>query len=203
MPRRASTPGESIEGLCDAMERYFDTLRDAGFELSAHVLAPQPEKDIAALERKLELELPADLRAFLRRGLRGARGSIEDGDELASFGFDFLGCKTIVKTTQMLREVGEELDDDDEHGQLVARGVALTFEEPQLLWAGELVHFSFRNPPLRVGKSFSGFLRDYLASGCFRSHSFALAWKRVAEYVPLRVAPSKNAWVKAYEKQFA
>jgi hypothetical protein len=45
-------------------------------------------------------------------------------------------------------------------------------------------------------------LRDYLASGCFRSHSFALAWKRVGESVPLRVAPSKNAWVKAYKKQF-
>ncbi len=131
----------SVEELCTAIEGYFQTLRDAGVELSEEVLEPQSDKQIATLEKKLAVELPPDLRAFLRRGLQGATASFEEGD-------------------------------------------------------------SFRNPPLRVAASFHAFLRDWLASGCFGSHSFDLAWKHVKEHLPLAIPPSKNAWVKAYKKQF-
>ena len=196
--------GHSIEDLCSAIEGYFEALRLAGFDLHDQILPPQPDKNVAALEKKLGAPLPQDLRVFLRRGLRGARGSIEEGGAFASIGFDFIDCKAMEKTTRMLRKIAEETIDDEEdpHAELVRDGVALTYAEPQLLLAGGVHHFSFRNPPLRVGASFGEFLRDWLASGCFCSHAFDLAWRHVKKHVPLAIPPAKNAWLRAYGKQF-
>jgi hypothetical protein len=103
----------------------------------------------------------------------------------------------------MLRKVAAESGADDEHARVIRSGVALTFSEPELVLSGGAVyHFSFRNPLLKIAKSFSEFLEHYAASGCFSSHEFPALWKIVSAEVPLAIAPNKNLWVSAYKKQF-
>lgn len=87
-----------------------------------------------------------------------------------------------------------------EHGDLVRSGVALTYEEPEILWAPSGVYsFSFRNPIHKVASSFTELLEGWLASGCFSSHDFDAAWEKTRAFVPAgSVSPDKNPWVVAY-----
>ncbi len=87
-----------------------------------------------------------------------------------------------------------------EHAEIVREGVALTFEEPQLVWTPRGVYsFSFRNPVCRVSASWSEFLGDWLASGAFRSHDIDGALAVTAPFLPAgSVAPEENRWLKAY-----
>ena len=89
------------------------------------------------------------------------------------------------------------------HAALIRRGVAVTYQEPQLVVADDGVyHFSYRNPLLRVASSWDEFLENWPAAGCFSSHSFDALWKKVKTRVPAQIPPSKNVWVRAYRKQF-
>ncbi len=196
--------GGSIAETGAGIEAYFDALRGGGFELTDAVLPPQPAVAIADIEKKLSTSLPADVKAFLSRGLRAGAGSLEDGERFAGIGFDWLGAKKIVTSTTMLRKIAADTidDEDDPHAKIVRAGVALTWSEPQIVVADAVYHFSFRNPVLRVADSFGEFLSAWLAAGCFGSHDFDLLWRRVKAQVPAGVPPAKNPWVKAYKKQF-
>ena len=185
-----------IARLCSAIERYFDRLREAGFKLYNAELKPQSAAAISGMEKKLGIALPADARAFFGRGLRAATGSVEDGDRFASIGFNWLDATHATRHTEMLRGVG----DSGEHGALIGRGVALTYEEPEIVLAGSVWHFSFRNPLLEIGGSLTEFLEGWLASGCFASHDAALVAERAGHLVPIK--PAKNVWLDAYRRQF-
>ena len=204
--KTARSGAASVGAVCGAIEELFDSLRATeipGLHIRQERLAPQSASALSSLETKLDLVIPDDLRAFLSRGLRHGGGAMENGERFVSLGFDFMDARGIVRTTQMLRKIAG--GDDDEHAALLAQGIALTSEEPQLVSSGGAVyHFSFRNPVLRVADSFQQFLAHYLASGCFCSHEFGLAWPIVKDYVPdgFGIPPSRNVWLKAYEEQF-
>jgi hypothetical protein len=166
-------------------------------------ITPQSATAIASIESKLSVRLPADVKAFLARGFRVAHGSVKDGERFAGMGFDFLDAKGIIKHTLMLRDAAKHCGEGDPHAAVIAKGVALTYSEPELVMAVDGVHhFSFRNNLLRVAGTFTEFLEHYLASGCFGSHDFDLHWKRVKAHVPIDIPPARNTWVKAYKKQF-
>lgn len=194
---------EKVGQICGLIERYFDKLQSSGMELYGEAIPPQSPEALASLEAELGVTLPADVRAFLSRGLEAKTGSIEEGDAFASLGFEFLDASQIVEHTQMLREIAEDPDEDDGHASVILNGFAITYEEPELVVTPEGVyHFSFRNPLLHVADSFEQFLEHWLASGCFGSHDFAALWSRVEEHVPVRIPPSENLWVQAYRRQF-
>lgn len=189
-----------VPRLCTAIEAYFDALRDAGFALYDASLTPQTATAISGIESGLGLELPADVRVFLGRGLRACTGSVEEGERFASIGFNWLDARHIVRHTEMLRGVAGS--DDDEHGALINRGFALTYSEPELVVAGSVWHFSFRNPLLEVGRSFTEFLAGWLGSGCFCSHDSALLAERTGHLIPAELRPARNSWLEAYRRQF-
>ena len=142
---------------------------------------------------------PPDLRAFLSRGLRSARGGIDE--PFASLGFDFVDAETIVEHTQRLRDAAGE--GEEEHAQVIRNGVAVTYSEPVLVVTNDGVyHFSFRNPLLQIAPSWADFLDAWLASGCFGSHSFESLWAKVGSYAKCPIKPAQSSWVKAYKKQF-
>ena len=192
--------GGDVRATCDAIERYVGALKTDGvLALRPSVLKPQKPTAIASAEAKLGTPFPADLKAFLTRGLRAAEGKLDE--PYAHLGFDFLDVAGIVKNTASAREIAG--DGDDEHAALIRRGIAVTFAEPQLVVTDDGVwHFSFRNPPLRVAPSWAGFLTHWLAAGCFGSHSFTGLWAKVRKHVPVAITPAKNTWVRAYRKQF-
>lgn len=197
--------GDPVAAACEAIEAYFQALRTAeslSMDLCNQVLAPQKAASLKKAQQELGMTFPEDLRAFLTRGLRAATGAVEE--PFASLGFDFLDCGALVKHTQMLRKAAaDHLDEDDEHAELISEGVAVTATEPYLVVTTRGVwHFSFRNPLLQVAPSWTAFLTHWLASGCFRSHSFASLWSQVGAYVPIKIAPAKNTWLRAYKKQF-
>lgn len=196
---------DPVAAVCTAIEAYFQALRTAenlSLDLCNQLLAPQTASVLKKAERELGMTFPADLKAFLSRGLRAATCAVEE--PFASLGFDFLDCGALVKHTRMLRKAADDhLDEDDKHAELIREGVAVTSTEPYLVVTVDGVwHFSFRNPLLQVAPSWAAFLTHWLASGCFCSHSFTSLWRRVGAYVPLKIAPAKNTWLRAYEKQF-
>ncbi len=187
-----------MNDLCEKIETFFQKLQASGeVEVYDDSLEPSSEEDIAALEAGLGAKLPADVRAWFARGCKAYTGSIDE--PFASIGFAFLGAARALEHTKMLRENASE-DEDDEHAEIIRAGVALTFEEPELVVTPDGVYsFSFRNPVLRVAASWREFLESWLASGAFSSHDFDAAWAKTAPFVPEgSVAPEQNAWVKAY-----
>lgn len=185
-----------VARVCGAIERYFDALRGAGFRLYDAALKPQSAAAITGLETALGVELPADARVFFGRGLRAATGSIEDGDRFASIGFNWLDVSFAIRHTSMLRGVA----DGGDHGAVIDRGVALTYEEPELVLAGSVWHFSFRNPLLEVAGSLTEFLECWLEAGCFASHDVDLVRERTSGLTPTRMV--RNRWIEAYRSQF-
>jgi hypothetical protein len=198
MARRTS----GIEDIAAQVEQFGQRIKNApGLEIRPCVLKPSSLTAIAAVERKLGLTLPDDVKAFLRRGLKGVEGSIQE--PFASIGFDFLDARQTIEHTRMLREVAADLPDGDAHARVIRSGIALTHEEPELVFSrNALYHFSFRNPLLKIAGSFSEFLRHYLAAGCFSTHDFCALWKVVSPHVPIAIPPAKNVWVRAYQRQF-
>lgn len=189
-----------IGKIASLIEAYGETLKSVrGLHVTPHVLRPSSEQAIAAAEKKLGVTLPADVKSFLGRGLRGFEGARDD-EPFATVGFDFLDAEGIVEQTEMMRDCA---GDEDDHAAVIRNGVALTYSEPELVWSGEtLYHFSFRNPLLEIAGSFSEFLEHYLASGCFSSHAFPALWKMVSSHVPISIPMDNNLWVIAYKKQF-
>jgi hypothetical protein len=203
-PAAALDPGAAVISTCDDVERYLDRLlatKIPGLHVQEQVLRPQKPSAIDAAEKKLGAPFPADVRAFLQRGLRHPHGGTDD-EPAGLLGFDFLPADKVVKITVILRQAAGG-DPGGPHAALVHRGVALTWSEPQLLVAsGGVYHFSYRNPVLRVASSWSDFLASWLAAGCFSSHAFAALWKKVGPVSASDVPPGRNPWVKAYRKQF-
>ena len=205
-PSPSAEKGGGVDATCAAIEQYTERLLAAkipGLDLRACSLAPQKATAIAAAEKKLGAPLPRDLVAFLARGLSYPSGSVDE--PFAAMGFDFLDASKIAGHTAMLRKVADDTieDEADEHASLIRRGVAVTYEEPELVVAPDGVyHFSYRNPVLKVASSWSAFLAAWLASGCFASHSFDSLWKKVKPHVTANVPPAKNPWLRAYKKQF-
>jgi len=195
-------PKAGIAMMTSVIEAFSEKVMGlSALSLQRSVLKPSSPAAIALLEKRLRVTLPPDVKTFLERGLKSARGSVDE--PFASMGFDFLDAKGILEHTEMLRKVAAESDDDDEHAAVIREGVALTYSEPELVWSGgALYHFSFRNPLLRVAKSLSEFLEHYVASGCFCSHDFRALWKVVGPHVPIAITPAKNVWLSAYKKQF-
>jgi hypothetical protein len=195
---------QSVEATCAKIEALCESLLAVeipGVELGDETLEPQSAAALTALEDQLGTALPPDVRTFLGRGLCYPRGMIEVGERFASLGFTFLEAPQIVEHTQMLREVGKSALDP--HASIIARGLALTYEEPQIVVSdGVVYHFSFRNPMLRVTDSFETFLAHWLASGCFGSHDFGLAWEALKSHVPEIISPENNCWIRAYKSQF-
>jgi hypothetical protein len=196
----------TVDASCTLIEAYFDALAAAkpdGLALYARVLKPQSATALGALEAKLATELPADVRAFLARGLRAQQGSLNA--PFAGIGFDFLDAAGIGKHTAMLRQIADDTcASDDAHAALIRRGFALSFTEPELVVADDGVyHFSYRNDLLRVAVSWAQFLEHWHASGCFSSHDFGGLWKVVKSKVASAITPSKNVWVTSYKRQFA
>lgn len=195
---------QSIDATCAQIEALCDSLLAVeipGMELGDPTLEPQSAAALTTLEGELGITLPPDVRAFLSRGLRYPRGAIEVGERYASLGFEFLEAPEIVEHTQMLREVGSSALEP--HASIIARGLALTYNEPQIVVSdGAVYHFSFRNPMLRVADSFETFLAHWLASGCFGSHEFGFAWEAVKSHMPQSISPENNCWIRAYESQF-
>lgn len=89
----------------------------------------------------------------------------------------------------MLRKTADDdLDEDDEHAELIREAVVVTATEPYLVVTADGVwHFSFRSPLIQVAPSWAAFLTHWLASGCFRSHSFPSLWRRIGTYVPRKI----------------
>ena len=169
----------------DEIEVFSGKVKDLpGLWQRPRLLRPVSEIELARIQQGLEIVLPDDVKAFLRRGLASIEGHLTE-DPSASLGFDFLDPDGIVDSTTILRNVVDEtLDDDDPHARVVRHGVALTFCEPQLVVSkGAVYHFSFRNRICKVAKSFSAFLGDYLSSGCFVSGHFDALWHVVGAHV--------------------
>jgi hypothetical protein len=187
-----------MNDVCEKIEAFFQQLEASGeVEVYDDSLEPSSEEDIAALEQGLGAKLPADVRAWLTRGCKAYTGSIDE--PFAGIGFAFLGASRSLEHTKMLRENASD-DEADEHATIIRAGVALSFEEPELVVTPDGVYsFSFRNPVLKVAGSWREFLESWLASGAFSSHDFDAAWAKTAPFVPQgSVAPEQNAWVQAY-----
>jgi hypothetical protein len=125
---------QSVEATCANIEALCESLLAVGIpgvELGDGTLEPQSAAALTALEDQLGTALPSDVRTFLGRGLCYPRGMIEVGERFASLGFTFLEAPQIVEHTQMLREVGKSALDP--HASIIARGLALTYEEPQIV----------------------------------------------------------------------
>jgi len=185
-----------MEDLCRRIEAFFAALSESGaVDVYAEELEPSSAEDIAALEAGLGVTLPADVKAWLARGCRTYVGSVDE--PFAGIGFSFLAASRALEHTKMLREAAAA---SGEHADLVRSGVALSYEEPELLWAPSGVYsFSFRNPIHKVASSFTELLEGWLASGCFSSHDFEAAWEKTRAFVPEgSVSPDKNPWVVAY-----
>ena len=201
-PPKKGAPSADIAQTAALIETYSEQLKSVpALVVSPFVLKPSSTAALASLERSVGLVLPEDVKAFLARGLKSVTANLNE--PFASLGFDFLDAKKIAEHTQMLRKVVAESGQDDEHAQVIRNGLALTYSEPELVLSGDAVyHFSFRNPLLRIARSFSEFLLHYLAAGCFCSHDFRALWKIVAAHVPVTIPPAKNRWVSAYQRQF-
>ena len=127
-------------------------------------------------------------------------------EPFASIGFSFMKAERALEHTKMLRETAAETRDEDdeedegEHAEVINEGVALTYEEPEIVWTPHGVYsFSFRNPICRVSGSWTEFLGDWLASGAFSSHDIDAALAVTAPFVPAgSVSPEENRWLKAY-----
>ncbi|AKU95546.1 hypothetical protein AKJ09_02210 [Labilithrix luteola] len=187
-----------MNDVSERIEALFAQVTDhQAVELYSEDLEPSSSEAIEALEAGLGIELPEDVRSWLSRGLKGYTGSIEE--PFAQIGFAFLDASRALEHTKMLRENAG----DDEHGRVIKNGVALTYEEPELVVSAEGVHhFSFRNPLLHVTSSWSEFLEHWLASGAFAAGDFDAAWEKTQPFAKGDVAPEKNLWVTAYKKQF-
>lgn len=206
----SNTPVRAIamNELCETIETFFQKLKESGsVELFDEKLEASSEDAIAALEEELELTLPADLRAWLLRGCKVGHGSVDE--PFASIGFSFMDAERALERTKMLREVAaenrdeddeDEDEDEDEHAAVINQGVALTAEEPQIVWAPHGVYsFSFRNPVCRVSDSWTEFLAAWVASGAFKSHDVDAALAATAPFVPAgSVSPEENRWLQAY-----
>jgi hypothetical protein len=193
-----------VLGAAGLIESYSKIIAGlAELDVQTFVLRPSPASAIASLEKGLGFTLPADVSAFLTRGLKSVEGALDE--PFAAIGMDFLDARRALAHTQLLRQAASDFPPDDPHARVIRSGVALTYSEPELVVTdeGAVYHFSFRNPLLRITASFADFLEHYLAAGCFGSHSFPGLWKVVSAHVPeTTIAPSKNAWVAAYKKQF-
>jgi len=174
-----------------------------GISLYDANLEPQSIGDITKLETELAVTLPADVTTFLQRGLRSATGSYDKDGAFAGIGFEFQSIDSIIEHTQMLRKIASE-NPDEEQSQIILNGVALTYEEPELVLAGDgsIHHWSFRNPKLEVAPSFRDFLAHWAASGCHSSHAWTDVWPHVQDLAPLGIAPAQNLWLRAYQQQF-
>lgn len=195
----------TMNELCEKIETFFQKLKESGkAEIYDEELEPSSEEEISALEEGLGLELPADLRAWLARGCKVYQGSVDE--PFAGIGFSFMKAERALEHTKMLRQTAAENrdedddEDEDEHAEIVNEGVALTYEEPEIVWTPHGVYsFSFRNPICRVAGSWTEFLGDWLASGAFSSHDIDAALAVTAPFVPEgSVSPEDNRWLKAY-----
>lgn len=190
-----------MNDICERIETFFKTLAAQGtVEMYSETLEPSSDEEISALEVGLGAKLPEDVRTWLSRGLDGSTGSVSE--PFAAIGFSFLDAVRALEHTQMLRDNADD-DDDEEHGDVIRQGVALTFEEPEIVVTPTGVyHFSFRNPLLRVASTWSEFLEHWILSGAFASGDFAAAWEKTRPFIKNEIAPEKNLWVTAYKKQF-
>lgn len=186
-----------MTSINERIETFFQQLSASG-ELSLYrePLAPSSPEDIVALQEGLGLTLASDVKEWLATGCDVYQGSVDE-PSFAGIGFAFLDAARALEHTLMLRESGEG---DGEHAELVRSGVALTYEEPEILWTPTGVYsFSFRNPVLKVASNLTEFLECWLASGCFGSHDFESAWTKTRSFVPSGMsAPDANPWVIAY-----
>lgn len=204
----AKRVGRDVEALCAAIEAYFRQLRATGtVALRPRSVAPAEPAQLEAYELRHGVTIPPGARAFLLRGLEAAEGSVDSEAGHASIGFDFLDLAGVEKCTRLFRKLAKSQPDDDDdpdteaHAQLLARGVPLTWSEPQLVVLdGAVYHYSVRNPVKRVCGSWRDFLEAWLAAGCFSSHSFDVAWDKVKGVVGKK--PGKNAWLDYYRKAF-
>ena len=191
-----------MDELGARIEAFFKALSESGaVDVYEEALEPSSAEEIAALEAGLGVSLPEDLKAWFARGCQAYTGSVDE--PFAGIGFSFLSAEAALEHTNMLRESAADDEDgeENEHAALVRSGVALSYEEPELLWTPSGIYsFSFRNPLLKVASSFTEFLESWLASGCFSSHDFDAAWEKTQPFVPAgSVAPEKNPWVVAYK----
>jgi len=195
---------QGMNDLCLRIEAFFDELIGSGADfLQRQHLARSKPSEIAALEKALQVTLPADLKQFLLRGLTYASGSV-DGDAFGSIGFDFLDAKGAVKETKVWRALAKNVEDDDEdeHTVIGRTGVTLSYAQPQLTWTPEGVyHFSARNPVKRLCGTWTEFLEAWLAAGCFSSHSFDAVWPALSKVMGKK-KPAKNLWLTYYAKTF-
>ncbi|MFT3708464.1 MAG: hypothetical protein QM817_12500 [Archangium sp.] len=209
-PAAAAAPAAASKkadgGVLGKLEALFDSLEGVkALELRRGEVSPHSATEVFRIEETLDVTLPDDVKAYLKRGFKFGKGSASGKNAFGSIGFDFIGGKQIERATKIWRthaeNAAEDGEEEDEHTEIQKTGVCLTHSEPQLMWTPEgIFHYSGRNPVRRVCGTWTEFLEAWAETGGFSSHSFEAMWPAVAPFVGKK--PGKNVWLDYYKKQF-
>jgi len=170
------------------------------------------DEEIDDLVNEFNLNIPDDIREFLKASKKVYSISRDINNEEWEAGFDFCDIDIIRRDIPMYRnDLAKNYEDGSFIKHLHLKGVPLSYSEPALLfdadpetkkskiylmlWDGE----PSENP---ITSDFTTFFTHWLASGCFRARDFKKYWEVVKDFVPIKIPPKENLWLKYYHELY-
>jgi|GEM_PF-3564215 tetratricopeptide (TPR) repeat protein len=168
------------------------------------------DAEIDELAKKLNVFVPEDVRQFWKSLKTVYTAAMFDDGEWEA-GWDFIPVNLVVRETPRLQELANNYEDSDPLKKIHKTGVQLTYEEPILLFDGDVktkkgaVHFMLWDGsplPDEVAPDFSTFFEHWLAAGCFKVRDFDAYHKVVKSIIPIKIATADNLWLRHFNKQY-
>src|SRR5579885_2194163 len=91
------------------------------------------DKEIEELEKKLKIRVPDEIKIFWKN-LKHVYEAVRYDDENWVAGRDFMKLEYIIREVMQIRDMAKKMEDDFVSKKLHETGIALTFEEPILLF---------------------------------------------------------------------